>query len=183
MADIESRLFAAGIIVPGDYRFHGGDQANHHVDMELVANNPELEDELVDEMTELVKAYSPDVLVGIPDGGTDWAQRVSDRARLQTALLEKRPRPDGSNDFEFTSSRERDRVQRMGRLVIIDDVATRLSTLERVLQTPEILPKAVGFVAILNRGRPTDQRELRIARSYVVERYIPPILPADSPLW
>ncbi len=179
------RLFSAGILEPGSFTFHGGQPANNHVSMEHLfqpGNEAVLEDS-VKGLAKLATQLEAKVLVGIADGGTELAELVAEKMRIPTARIKKQPRPDGTNGFDFTASLERQRVERSGNLVIVDDVATRLTTLERVIEIPAIRTKAVGFVAILCRGLLEEQVDVPLTKKYLVQQYIPTHLAADSPLW
>lgn len=186
MADVTAeRLFGTGILEPGDWLFHGGQPANNHVSMEHLfePGNEAVLDDSVRGLAKLATELQAKVLVGIADGGTHLAELVGEEMRLPISRIKKQLQPDGKNGFDFTTSHERQRVERLGNLVIVDDVATRLSSLERVMQIPAIGAKAVGFVAIFCRGLIEDQVNVPLPKKYLVEQYIPAQLSPDSPLW
>ncbi len=82
---------------------------------------------LIKYMAGLVEAHQPDALWGVPRGGQDFAEEISDELELPMILLRVTGRDaEGRKTFGFASDRERKQARQYPRKVGIEDLTTEL---------------------------------------------------------
>ena len=188
MDDFEKAILEADTleITENEIIFAGGDRANNHLNLDRLANNPELLDEVTKEMAYLILAHNCNIefLAPIPSGGDVLADSISGHLRregvddIPVIKFEK-----SDNGMFAIKDDYIDLLANLEEGVAIDDASTRLSSLRRFIQTPELKDKELSFCAIWRRGSPDIEIYIPIKKFWVVEREIPFILDKNSDLY
>ncbi len=189
-SEFAQEILEAGLLEMCEPReFAGGDIANNHLNLDRLNEHEELFDRVTSAMAHLILAHECriDFLLPIPSGGNIFAEAISQklatRERQRIPVVEFKKTPEGL--FTPLGSYARQRLSRSGHGVIIDDVTTRLSTLERFLKIPELRARKLSFCAVWRRG--TEDMELSINdaidKYWLVEEPIPFTIDETSSYW
>jgi hypothetical protein len=163
-------------------RFASGQKANNKLDLEKLANDPELEQFVVESLAGRVLEHAPEFVVGIPDGATQLAGKVAVNSGLYLAHLKKNDQD--PNKFEFASWADEEAIcEPLNRGVLIEDVFNRFTNTRRALAIPLLAKRIVAVEAIWDRGLPAYREQLDIPCGSIISEHIPDQLPDDSDLW
>lgn len=166
--------------------FAGGDRANNHLNLDKLADHPDILEEVTEQMAFLILAHNCHVefLAPIPSGGDILADSISKYLRREDVDDIPVVKFDKTNNGKFAIiENQREDIENLTHGVVIDDASTRLSSLRRFIQTPELKYKDLSFCAIWRRGSPDIEIDIPIRKFWVVEREIPFILDKNSDLY
>ena len=179
--------------VPGDYRFAGGDAANHKLQLgsrELFWKDPVLWGITVGVLSGMVRAagVEVDTIVAVPTGANGYAQAVAktlntERRRagllpMQCVFLEK----NSAGDIITSPAVERE-LAGAKNVVIIEDVANRRSSMLKLEQAARLAGRVSQAVCVVDRGLPESNLPLEYPVHSIVKYPIPPTIPESSPLY
>lgn len=169
-------------LVPFFGRFAGGQEANNKLvlDAESVwAKNPALFEIVSSRLGQLAARYRPDLIVPVPSGADGYGWQIANRTGVQCATLQK----DAATKQISIDEALDHALRHAERVLIVEDVTTRLSSVRRVLDIPEIGQRAVGVVSVFDRGAPTNLLQLPdgVAFKSLVAEYLPPSIGVASP--
>lgn len=179
--------------VSGVYRFAGGDEANHKLELgsrELFRKNPVLWGMTVLVLTSMVREAGPelDTIVAVPTGADGYAQAVAKtlnverrRARLlpvQCVLLDK----DDAGNIIVSEAAERE-LDGARQVAIMEDVGNRRGSIDKVERAAELAGRVSGAFCVVDRGLPETILQLDYPVHSIVQYPIPPKIPESSPLY
>ncbi len=182
MFDFEKEILDAGTleITDREVTFAGGDKANNHLNLDKLEKYPELLHKVTEQMAYLILAHNCNVefLAPIPSGGDILADMIA--GHLNREGVDDIPVVKFEKIDNGMFSIKDEMAESITEGVVIDDASTRLSSLERFIQTPELSGKNLSFCAIWRRGNPEIELEIPIQKYWVVEKQIPFFITKDS---
>ncbi len=163
-----------------DTRFADGEQANNKLDLEEIADNPLLREQVGKQIALLAKKYNPDLVVGVPQGANWLAADVADYLKIQKVLLRKNPE---TKVVSFANEEDKIRCEKSSRIVVIEDVFNKYTSTRRVLALLPASSQAVAAIAIWDRGVENKREPLSVESKALIAFHISAQLPEDSNLW
>jgi hypothetical protein len=181
---LRKRILDAEVVERGSHIFAGNKEgeepANNHMSLDILLKMPRERRHISNRLAARALLYAPDLIVPIADGGNGWGEDIGELIRKPVAHLKKIPSPRGEKNFAPVSALSEGLIRRSKRLLIVDDVGSRLVSLAGVLRVPYVAESAVALVGIWNRGLPEQQEPVGIQRDWLIEEHIPQQLPPDS---
>jgi orotate phosphoribosyltransferase len=174
--EILRRPILESCLITGNFQFAGGDEANNKLDLERAQSIPELAGRITDRLCELAEPYQPTVLVGLPNGATGWAERMSEEMKLPVLYLKKELVVPGQKTFSLRSSHDRQYVDGKpdARLLVIEDAGSKLTSFRGALESvPYIGKNALGLVGIWRRFPPQVDKPDPKPTRWIINEYIP----------
>jgi orotate phosphoribosyltransferase len=176
-------IWKCGIFYRGERELASGAIANNFFDFEKLEHDVGRRQNIVSHLSEKVVREAA-CLVSIGNGAHFWTRDLGELLGLEVAFTDKLVNPSGKKSFEWSDTDSKHIAKAAQKadqpVVIVDDASTRYSSLDMVMQLPEITPENVLFVNILHRG------PLEILREYhmpLVAKHIEEQLPDNSLLW
>ncbi len=177
-----------------DEPFASGEAANNKLEADrIVQGSPffmrtvrRMKAQVIEEVPDLSDV---DYICGIPNGGTRFAEGLSDELaptyRIPVLYFRKEDALRGIKRFSPLRANDRRALAAAQRIVMVDDFSTKFTSLNGMLAMEEMTGKDIDFFSIAHRGDPallqSDASRLRLHTLEVLS--IPNMLPDDSELW
>lgn len=130
-AELSQRLLESGILKQGDYSFAGGDTAYQKIDWSVIDPESEVYQQTVLIGARRIKSLfgSKVSLIPLPDGANEYTERVAETIGCEYADVLCKP-DSSSRDLQLKQDTD-DRYESITRGVVVDDVFTTGSTINR----------------------------------------------------
>jgi orotate phosphoribosyltransferase len=162
---------------PGKTTFHGGQQANHKLNLDhTTISQAGLLDEVADRFEMMVDEWQPDFLVGVPGGATGYAIYTALKLGRHCSSVALRKT---NNGYAFqTSFLDEINAERGERGVIVEDVANRRGSILDVYRLRKLTDKIVGAVCVWDRSIENDDEVCQLPEGVelksIIKQGIPP---------
>lgn len=182
-AEAKQAILNAGALKLKNVRFAGKQSANNKLDMEELGWQDEKRTKVIDPLRKIVRHFMPDVLVGVPSGGQEWAVEVGALEGIPVAELVKVD-PDAKT-FQYASEASQLLVARAIRIGVIEDTTTlRTNEMGVYASCPDIRSKADFCATGWARALPIERIIIPdVPLVAVVEEHIPYNLSSEHPLY
>ncbi len=181
---IRESTLEAGVWLFGRFVFASLKEANNKLDMPRALRRDASRRPLIDRMGELTAAYDPDALWGVPSGGQEFAEELSETKWLGIpviSLVVVGKDANGKKIFGYASAADRKMAARYPRKVGIEDLTTELTSINTTLQLPELADGTVAIVAGCRRGTPDVENLPDIPVHWAFEFQVPNIITPGHP--
>jgi orotate phosphoribosyltransferase len=175
-------IIDAGVWEFGDFAFAGGQPANNKFQMDRVLREP-YQESVVRPLGLMALSFVPDVLIGVPTGGTLFAERLGEATGINVAQMSKSEDAPGSKTYDFATERDRELVVGAETVVIVEDVLNRRTSTLGMLQNVAIRSRARVVVTPLDRGVKSQQKAVCIPVEAIVQEEVPDIITPDHPFF
>lgn len=180
-------ILTAGVWELGEYVFAGNNEANNKLEMERLLNQPEKAELVLNLLGGLAigSSFYPDAIWGVPNGGQEFAKVLGKRLKVPVVLLakDKVNSSPGEKRFKFRSDEDEAIVDAAQNMVAVEDVTTKLTSLDGALQNPKLAKKTNYIVAIWRRGTEVIERKLYVPILWIIEEPLPNIITPDHPFY
>lgn len=178
-----------------DGPFASGKLANNKLDADRIKTGSNLFWRVCYGFADWVMVEFPDptqigCIVGLPNGGTRFAQATSDvlapAYRIPVAHLKKLPDTGEGKRFAPVQTADALLLRNARQIAVFDDVSTEGTTLRGFLKLPELAGSVIKFCSAFHRGDPEllgEEAIPGVSCSALASRPIPNMLSADSELW
>jgi len=183
MARLRDEILDVALERGGPYEFAGGDIANNKLNTDRLHSNRELQSRIVERLGYLALSFKADALIPVPDGGNKWAELIADLIKKPVCYLRKVEATPGLRTYDFATDWFEKVAEKKEKIMIVDDVGNRLTSIKGVMEIPIIAKRAVLVGGIWMRGEQGVTQQVDIRQKWLVEEYIPPMLPENSELW
>jgi orotate phosphoribosyltransferase len=160
-------------------RFASGEIANNKLEVDKLQRMPSLRAQVSEALVLVAKKFNPDMVMAVPRGGNWVAIDLAWNLGAAILLLDKN---EETGDFHFQSGGE-DALRTSRRLLIVDDMFTKFTNTRKAMELPGVRERAVGAVAIDDRGDSSKRVDVNLPHDALFQEYIPPVLPANSRFW
>ncbi len=152
----------------GFWQFAGGQHSNNKVDFEEAYRHPKVLRLILESLKRMALPYRPDLIVPVAEGANQLGLLLSVHMGLDIAYLEKDQIGPGIKTFKYRSEADHARIEQSEGLVIVEDISNRRTSVDGVLQLPEVRAKAKIALSILDRGLPGETIGLPIPEHSIV---------------
>ncbi len=179
--DLKGPLIAAGFQV-GQYEFASGETANNKLGLDaetLETSDPELYHEVVGRLAVQARQFKPNALTYVPNGARGYAHAIGHLTGLPVVEMVATPNEQGGKDVALARGfKNLARFVLARRIVLIEDVTTELTSVNRTLEMPFMKHKVAGIAAIWRRGVEGREKPLPkgIRASWLVEAPMPRLM-------
>lgn len=171
-------VLQSDVLELGNFEHADGQKSNNILNMTELLRHPDHSDFILGHLGEIATRYEPDLLIGVPTGGQKFADKLSDDERvcLNTAQLIKIEDKSGLKKYSFASEEDEDMVINAQKIVVIEDVFIKFTSVRGVLALPRIIEKTQAVIGVWDRGRHPSRRSLNVPVHALVTEYIPNFL-------
>jgi orotate phosphoribosyltransferase len=180
---IENVVMRAGVWHFGDYTFASGKKANNKLEIPELLEDPEAREVVLHEMGKLVVAHSPDAIWGVPSGGQEFARHLCKELDVPVIFLRKVGSLAGSKEFAYNTRYDAKAARKAECIVGIKDITTELTSVNGVLQLPELKEKTEAIVALWRRENSEVEKPLGVNVEWVVEDEVPNTITPEHPFY
>lgn len=135
MSDIADRIEASGAIKRGEFELSNGSIADYYIDKYVFETQPEVLDEIADEIAARIDEDEVDIIAGPELGAVPLVTAVSLRTGIPCAYIRKGQKHYG------TQARVEGNVGKGQRVAIVEDVTTTGNT---IIETTELVEEVGG---------------------------------------
>lgn len=161
-----------------DGQLSNGDNANNKLDLDLLAENPELEAQIIYGLGSMAVNLNPDYIAGVPQGGSRLADRVSANFDLPQIVLKKVEDEDGYKYIAPAADYEDKKINHAQSIVVIEDVV-RTGKNVRLAVSAVGRSKLAGVIAVFDRS-PYHPSRADLSVNSLVEESIPELIAPNS---
>lgn len=153
---LAQEILAAGCLLIGNYQLSGGFYSPHYIELRPLRSFVDLREKIIGALLDLIKEknLSFDCIADVPMGGTIWGAWLADRFRVPMLT------PLADPKFGGSQMRLYGRVQQGQRALLVDDVATSGSAIERAVGVLKLHGVAVGDAVVIADREATAKRKL-----------------------
>jgi hypothetical protein len=173
-------VLTGGVLKLKQVRFADKQQSNNKLDMEELEGQPARRTKLIEPMRKIIRQLAPDLIVGVPRTGQDWAVEIGAVEGIAVPEIEKDL--SSPNTFRFATNAARLLVAQAKVIVVVEDATTR-RTNERGMYAslPGLQEKTVACVTGWARDLPEERYEVDVPLYPIIEEYIPYELASTHP--
>lgn len=179
MGSCERAVLLADCLELGRFRHANGRKSNNKLNLDHLHEHAHHLQTVLLQLGNIALRYSPDLLVGVPSGGTFLADKLTDDGYLNipAARLSKESDEFGLKTFTYDSDEDMDLITSAERIVVVEDVFNKFTSTLGVLALAGIKQSAVAVVGIWDRGGDHPSRlSPAVPAHALVSRYIPNFL-------
>lgn len=175
MGQCEKAVLLADCLELGKFKYASSQKANNKLNLDHLYEHPLHLRTVLTQLGNIALRFEPDLLVGVPAGGTVLADKLTDDGYVGvfTANLRKEVDEDGLKTFGYETDEDADLIMASSRIVVVEDVFNKLISTRGVLALPEIHKRAVGVVGVWDRGKHPARISADVPLEALVSQYIP----------
>ncbi len=183
LRDMRHQILSTGTWRFGEFVFASGEEANNKLDAEALVEHTSQYVYVLSELGRIARQWEPKALVGVPRGGQRLASDLGLMLNLPVIELEKEDTTPGRKTFRYADERDKHLAATAGPIVALEDVTSEMTSLDGMLQLPELREHVVAVSAIWRRGRVETERELGVPITWLIEEPLPNVIEADHPFY
>jgi hypothetical protein len=161
--------------------FEDGQVANNMLDLERIRDIPDLRQEVIEALGQLITPYEPQFVSGVPDGANWLANDLAWELNLISVHLTRLS--ENRDNIDFLYPEDRIACNDLDRGIVVEGVFNRYKSTRNVLTIQSLGHKAMAAVSIWDRGVTSEREELSIPTQSLIVEPIPAMLESDSALW